>query len=634
MSSQTVLDKTNLDKSALAMLSLAALGVVYGDIGTSPLYALKEVFAGPHHPVPITPDNVLGILSLILWSLIIVVTVKYIFFVMRADNKGEGGILALLVLALRNSEEGSPRHSLLITLGLFGTALFYGDGVVTPAISVLSAVEGLEVATPAFQPYIIPITLIVLVGLFLMQSRGTAMVGSLFGPVMCLWFGTLAALGIINIIAEPGVIRAFNPIYAISFILANPVLAFFSLGGVVLALTGAEALYADMGHFGRKPIQIIWYVLVLPALVLNYFGQGALLLNNPKAIDNPFFKLAPEWMLYPLVALATAATVIASQAVISGVYSMTQQAIQLGYSPRMEVKHTSDETIGQIYLPSINWTLLIAVILLVLGFGSSAKLAAAYGIAVTGTMLVTSILAFAVMRWLWRWPLWLSILVILPFTVIDLAFFSANLVKIFDGGWFPLLFGLGVYSLLTTWKNGRKLHFSRLAVDTIDLKAFIQSLKYDGPVRVPGTAVFMTPDPNGVPPSLLHSLKHFKTMHERVVLVTVVSLDVPHVPDAQRLMVERLPLKFWRIKVFYGYMDEPDLPAALEWCAEQGIEFDIMETSFFLGHDTLIPRIGCHEMSYWREVLFITMSRNAGKVTTYYKLPVNRVVELGSQVVL
>ena len=620
------------DTSRFRALALAALGVVYGDIGTSPLYSLKEVFGGAHHPVPITPDNVLGVLSLVFWALMIVVTGKYVSFIMRADNKGEGGIMALMALALRNSEEGSRRRNVIIMLGLFGAALFYGDGVVTPAISVLSAVEGLEVITPAFKPYVIPIALVVLVGLFVIQRHGTDKVGKLFGPVMIVWFAVLALLGISNIIAEPGVMRALNPVWATGFLADHPRLGFFSLGAVVLCLTGAEALYADMGHFGRRPIQLAWFCIVLPALLLNYFGQGALLLSNPAAVENPFYLLAPSWALYPLVVLSTAATVIASQAVISGAFSITQQAIQLGYSPRLDVQHTSESEIGQIYLPAINWLLLVAVIALVLGFGSSSNLAAAYGIAVTGTMLITNLLAFVVARWLWGWKLWQAALCLLPFLVIDVAFFSANSLKIVDGGWFPLVFGLGVFAVLSTWKRGRTLLHNKLGQDAIELQPFIQSLKLGGVTRVPGTAVFLTGRPQGVPRAMLHSLKHYKVLHERMVIVTIRIFDVPYVPEIDRVEVAVLGESFWQVTVQYGFKDEPDIPAALALCAHHGLEFEMMDTSFFLGRETLLPRFG-KEMAYWRVLLFVAMFRNASSLTAFFRIPSNRVVELGSQVV-
>ena len=620
------------DKSRFAGLALAALGVVYGDIGTSPLYALKEVFGSPRHPVPITPDNVLGILSVVFWALMLVVTGKYVTFIMRADNRGEGGIMALMALALRNAKEG-PQRTFIIMIGLFGAALFYGDGVVTPAISVLSAVEGLEVITPAFKPFVIPLALIVLVFLFVIQRHGTASVGKLFGPVMLLWFSVLAILGVSNIIAAPGVMRALNPLWGISFFIANPVLGFFSLGGVVLVLTGGEALYADMGHFGRRPIQLAWYGMVLPALLINYFGQGALLLSNPAAIENPFFLLAPGWARLPLIMLSTVATVIASQAVISGAFSLTQQAMQLGYSPRLRVLFTSEREMGQIYLPAINWLLLAAVIALVIGFGSSSNLAAAYGIAVTGTMLITNLLAFVVARDQWRWKPWQAALSILPFVLIDIAFFSANSTKIADGGWFPLVFGLGVFAVLTTWKRGRSLLHEKLRQDSIELAPFIESLALGGATRVPGTAVFLTGRPQGVPRAMLHSLKHYKVLHERMVIVTIQIFDVPYVPEIDRVEVADLGESFWRVTVQYGFKDEPDLPAALALCAHFGLDFDMMDTSFFLGRETLISRSG-GGMAYWRLLLFATMFRNASSLTDFFKLPSNRVVELGSQVVL
>ena len=620
-------------RSSTRVLALAALGVVYGDIGTSPLYTMHEVFAGSHHPVPVTPDNVLGILSLIFWSLMIVVTIKYVGFILGADNKGEGGIMALMALALRPTEAGSRRQKVIAVLGLFGAALFYGDGVITPAISVLSAVEGLEVATPAFKPFIIPITIAVLIALFLIQRKGTGSVGALFGPVCAVWFLALAALGVSNIVDHPRVLLALDPRHGLAFFTSQPGLAFLSLGAVVLAVTGTEALYADMGHFGRRPIQLAWLTLVLPALALNYFGQGALLLTDASAIENPFYRLAPEWALYPLVVLATIATVIASQAVISGAFSLTLQAIQLGYSPRLEVRHTSDREMGQIYLPGINWALLVAVIALVLGFRSSTNLAAAYGIAVTGTMAITSILAFCVARWLWGWPLWRAALGATPFLLVDVAFFAANAVKIVDGGWFPLVAGLIVFVLLTTWKQGRGLLYRRLESESIPVAAFINSCNPGSVIRVPGAAVFLTTNTDGVPHALLHNLKHNKCLHERVILLTSTVLDVPRVQSSNRVKAERLTNGFWRVQVFFGFMDEPNLPEAIEWCAEQGLDVDPFDTTFFLGRETLIPKLKS-EMPFWREVLFINMFKNAGSAAAYFKLPPNRVVELGTQVVL
>ncbi len=621
------------DNKRLATLTLAALGVVYGDIGTSPLYAIKEVFGGAHHPVPINPDNVLGILSLFFWSLIVVVTLKYVAFIMRANNKGEGGIIALMTLALHNGDPASRRQRLLVALGLFGAALFYGDGVITPAISVLSAVEGLELITPTFKPYILPITLAIVVGLFLFQRHGTARVGALFGPIMVLWFATLAVFGALAIVRHPAVLAAVNPLYGVNFLLGNSALGFFALGAVVLCITGAEALYADMGHFGAKPIQYAWLGYVLPALLINYFGQGALLLADPAAIENPFYLLAPDWALYPLVVLATVATVIASQAVISGAFSITRQAIQLGYTPRLEVQHTSDEEIGQIYLPALNWLLLVAIIALVVGFGSSSNLAAAYGIAVTGTMLITNLLAIAVAVRLWQWSPLRAVLGALPFICIDLGFFLANSIKIPDGGWFPLAFGLAVFILLTTWKRGRELLHSRLAADALELRPFIDDIAAGGVARTPGTAIFMTPAPDAVPHALLHSLKHYKTLHEQVIILSVSVFDVPCVPDIDRVEVHRLPGNFAQVIVQYGFKDEPDIPAALALCADAGLHIDMMDASFFLGRETLIPRLGS-EMAYWRELLFVAMFRNAGSATAFFRIPSNRVVELGSQIVL
>ena len=619
-------------KAGTAALSLAALGVVYGDIGTSPLYTMKEVFANAHHPVPITPDNVLGILSLIFWSLIVVVSIKYVVFVMRASNKGEGGIMALMALVLRGAKD-KPYAPWLMLLGLFGAALFYGDGVITPAISVLSAVEGLEIATPLLKPYVIPITILVLAVLFAWQYKGTARVGALFGPVMILWFFTLALLGAVNIIQSPQVLMALNPLYAIFFMVANPMLGFLALGAVFLAVTGTETLYADMGHFGRKPVQLAWFGLVLPALTLNYFGQGALILHDPAAIKNPFYLMAPEWALYPMVALATSATVIASQAVISGVYSITQQAMQLGYSPRMEVRHTSGAAQGQVYMPGVNWLLFLAVVGLVLGFGSSTSIASAYGIAVSMTMIITTILAFIVVRNLWHWHWLASALVLGAFLVVDIAFFSANIIKIHDGGWFPLAFGFGILLLMTTWKRGRALLHARMLDEAMPLDDFVRNIAGSSVQTIPGTAVFMTQNLKAVPHALTHSLKHYKSLHEKIVLLNVASVDEPTVPDERRLEIEKIDDRFYKIKVRYGFMDQPDLPHALSLCDASVLTFDMMDTSFFLGRETLIPRIGS-DMALWREKLFVAMFRNAGSAATYFKLPPNRVVELGAQVVM
>ncbi|HEX8962136.1 MAG TPA: potassium transporter Kup [Rhodocyclaceae bacterium] len=621
------------NRQSLRTLTLAALGVVYGDIGTSPLYTIKEAFANEHHPVPITPENVLGILSLIVWSLIMVVTLKYVLYIMRADNKGEGGLMALMALALRPLAEGSRAHRTVLALGIFGTALFYGDGIITPAISVLSAIEGIQVATPALTPYVIPLTLIVIIGLFFFQRHGTGGIGALFGPVMVLWFGTLAVLGIVNIAAAPAVVGALLPTHGLAFLAANPLLGFFALGAVFLAVTGTEALYADMGHFGRGPVQLAWLGLVLPALILNYFGQGALLLADPGTIDNPFYHMVPDWGLYPLVGLATAATVIASQAVISGAFSMTQQAIQLGYLPRMEVQHTSASEIGQIYLPAINWMLLVSVIALVLGFKTSTNLAAAYGIAVSGMMIITTLMAFIVARKLWGWSLAASAAITAAFLVMDVGFLSANAIKIEDGGWFPLAFGMLVLTVMLTWHQGRRLLTERVRSDALPLDAFVADIAANDIARVSGTAIYMTQDTRNVPFALLHSLKHYEVLHKRIVFLTVSVLDVPYVPNADRVTVEKLPGEFYRVKVFYGFMDEPDLPAALEWCAGHGLEFDMMKTTFFLGRETVIPSLGAR-MAYWRSLLFVALFRNAGSATAFFKIPSNRVVELGTQVVL
>jgi len=616
----------------LPVLALTALGVVYGDIGTSPLYALKEVFAGAHHAVPITHDHILGVLSLIFWSLILVVSIKYVSFIMRADNKGEGGVMALMALVLRGAQ-GKPYAPALMLAGLFGAALFYGDGAITPAISVLSAMEGLEIGTTAFKPYIVPLTLIVLAVLFNFQKHGTAKIGVFFGPIVAVWFLVLAVLGIAAIARNPEVLSALNPVYAFTFFQYAPMMAFLSLGAVFLALTGAEALYADMGHFGRKPVQLAWFGLVLPALVLNYFGQGALLLADPTAIDNPFYRLAPDWALYPMVALAAMATVIASQAVISGVYSITHQAMQLGYVPRVVVQHTSHSEAGQIYLPGVNWLLFLAVVALVLGFGSSTRLAAAYGIAVCGTMIITTVLAFVVMRHVWRWSLPAAGLVAGVFLLVDMAFLGANITKIHEGGWFPLALGAGLFLLMTTWKRGQKIMRARLEADAMPLDAFVTSVGEGALNTISGTAVFLTAQPTTVPHALLHSLKHYKSLHERILILTVNTLDVPYVSSEQRVVVERINQQFYRLSVNFGFMDEPDLPAVLPLCETQGLTLDLMQTTFFLGRETLLPQHGS-TMAYWREQLFVAMFRNASNAATHFRLPPNRVVELGAQITL
>ncbi|MCG2576325.1 potassium transporter Kup [Dechloromonas sp. XY25] len=615
-----------------AALALAALGVVYGDIGTSPLYAVKEVFAG-NHPIPVTVANIYGSLSLFFWALVIVVSVKYVTFIMRADNRGEGGIMALIALALHTVQD-KPHHARWIMIvGVLGAAMFYGDGMVTPAISVLSAVEGLEVGAPALHAFVIPITIVVLFILFFVQKSGTAVVGAFFGPVMLLWFTTLATLGAINIVDHPAILSALNPLYGLEFLLANKAMSLMAMGNVVLAVTGAEALYADMGHFGRKPISRTWFLFVLPALVLNYFGQGALILGDPEAAKNPFFLSAPEWALYPLIGLATLATVIASQAVISGAFSVTRQAMQLGFVPRMEVQHTSEKEQGQIYLPAVNWGLMVAVMILVLGFKSSNNLAAAYGIAVTGDMVITSVLATVVVAKVWKWGWIRAGLIFACFLSVELVFLTANILKIPDGGWFPLVAGMAIFVLMTTWKRGRQLLADRLKGERLELMMFLDSLASSMPTRVAGTAVFLNADPKGVPHALLHNLMHNKVLHERVVLVSVQIFDVPYVPDIDRVEVRQLKENFWSVIVQYGFKDEPDIPEAMALCADAGLEFSQLETSYFIGRETLIPRLGS-EMAFWREKIFVAMFRNGGSATAFFNIPSNRVVELGTQVVL
>ncbi|MBL8489146.1 MAG: potassium transporter Kup, partial [Rhodocyclaceae bacterium] len=562
----------------------------------------------------------------------ITVSLKYVVFITRADNRGEGGIMALTSLALRTPNLDPRLMWLLSALGIFGAALFYGDAVITPALSVLSAVEGLEVATPAFRPYVVPISLGILAGLFLFQRKGTASVATLFGPVMLFWFATLGLLGIWNILKHPGIIAAINPWYAVKFLTENRTIAFLALGAVVLAITGGEALYADMGHFGRRPIKYAWLCFVFPTLYLNYLGQGALVLDDFDAIQSPFFRLVPDVLLYPMVGLATAATVIASQAVISGAFSLTSQAMQLGYCPRIQVKFTSEREKGQIYVPNINWLLLLAVVVLVLGFKSSSNLASAYGIAVTLTMMIDTILAFVVVRALWQWSWAQAGLFLVLFVAVDFAFFSANAVKILDGGWFPLALGLSVYLLLSTWRRGRALLYAKLKEDSMPLDAFLAALGPGGPHRVAGTGIFMTPNPEGVPRAMLHNLYHNKVLHERVVLLNVINEDVPHVPEIDRVEVHKMPQGFYLLQARYGFKDDPDIPRAMDICAEHGLEFNMMETSFFLGRETIIPSKKLPGMALWREILFMWMFRNADTATAFFKIPANRVVELGTQI--
>ena len=622
--------KIDPHKGALAALTLAALGIVYGDIGTSPLYAVKETF-NPEHGIPLGEETILGGISAIFWALMVVVSLKYVVLIMRAHNKGEGGIMALLALAL-SSVHRSPRWSARIALaGLFGAALFYGDAVLTPAISVLSAVEGLEVGTTAFKPYVIPISVGVLLGLFMFQSRGTAAVGALFGPIVIVWFVAIAAAGIHGIVQAPVILEALNPVHGLMFVTQHGFKSFVVMGAVLLAFTGAEALYADMGHFGAKPIRIAWFGLVFPALALNYLGQGALLIINAKAIDNPFYLLLPGWALYPMVALATAATVIASQATISGAYSLTSQAIQLGYLPRMNIVQTSAKQMGQIYIPGVNWLLLAAVLAAVVGFGSSTKLASAYGVAVTGTMLITTFLTFFVIRYGWGYNLALCLVSTGFFIAVDLAFFSSSLLKIAEGGWFPLTLGALVLLAMLTWRRGREILFANMNTSAIPLEPFLKSLFEYPPHRVPGTAVFLVAHQHAVPRSLLHNLAHNKVLHERVVFLTVSVDDVPWVPFDERVTQESLGNGCWRIKMRFGFKNRTDVPKALALCSERGLHFEMMETSFFLNRETIISTPGAG-MAQWRERLFATMARNAGSVAEYFNLPVNRVIELGTQI--
>jgi len=613
-------------------LSLTALGIVFGDIGTSPIYALRESF-NPANGIAPTQANVLGILSLILWSLIIVISLKYLTFVMRADNHGEGGIIALTALVNPRSQVTARRRLVLVMAGLFGAALLYGDSMITPAISVLSAIEGLEVATPLFRPYVIPITLVILITLFSVQRRGTAGIGMLFGPVTLVWFLTLAVLGVFGIASHPGVIAAVNPLQGAAFFARNGLAGFLVLGSVFLVVTGGEALYADMGHFGIRPIRLTWFILVLPALVLNYFGQGAVILEDPTTLEHPFFLMAPGWALYPLVGMATLATIIASQAVISGAFSLTQQAIQLGYLPRMKVEHTSSREIGQVYLPGINWALMLACLGLVIGFRTSSNLAAAYGVAVTTDMAVTTVIFVVVAAKRWHWSPRSIVLFLSLFLIVDLAFWGANLPKIPQGGWFPIVVAAVIFTMMTTWKKGRKVLAARLEVGSLPIELLIADIRESQPTRVPGTAVFMHKDPDGTPPALMHNLKHNRVLHQRVVLMSVVTLDVPRVADEDRVSVVRVADDFHRVSAYYGFAESPDVPTILELCEKSGLAFDMMQTTFFLSRETLVahPKGG---MAGWRQRLFGVMARNSLQATVYFGIPPNRVVELGMHVQL
>ncbi len=613
----------------MAALTLGAIGVVYGDIGTSVLYALKEVFGSGH--VPFTPDNVYGILSIFFWTLTMIVSVKYVTLVLRADNNGEGGLVAMLALAAESVKDKPGLHRSLLLLGIFGTCLFYGDGVITPAISVLSAVEGLEVVSPAFKKAVIPLTLVILFVLFWVQKRGTGGIGRFFGPITLVWFVAIALLGVWHIASRPEILWAISPHYALGFMFSHPGTTFIILGAVVLCVTGGEALYADMGHFGKRPIRLAWFTIVMPALTLNYFGQGALLLESPQAVSNPFYLMAPDWALWPMVLLATAATVIASQALITGAFSVTKQVIQLGFLPRLQIQHTSVRDTGQIYIPFVNWGLFGAIVLAVLMFKSSSNLAAAYGIAVCTDMLITTILTFYVIRYSWKYPLWLCIASTGLFFVIDFAFWSSNLLKLADGGWFPLFIGAVMLTFMLTWYDGRELYKTKMREDALPLQDFLDSVFMAPPTRVAGTAVFLTNDIGTVPNAMLHNLKHNKVLHERNLFVTVLSHGVPWIGLDKRLEVTPLGHDCWQVVLHYGFKNDPDVPGALTLLQGQGCAMDPMLTSYFLSRDSIVPTVG-GGMATWREKLFAQMHLNASAAADFLNLPSNSVVELGSKI--
>lgn len=616
-------------KSSLAALTLGAIGVVYGDIGTSVLYAMKEVFGSGH--VPFTPDNVFGILSIFFWTLTVIVSLKYVTLVLRADNHGEGGLIAMLALASQSVKDRPRVRRILMPVGIFGTCLFYGDGVITPAISVLSAVEGLEIISPALHRYIIPLTLLILLVLFLVQKRGTAGIGKFFGPITLMWFACIAVLGVMEIADHPRILWAISPHYALGFIWNQPGVTFIILGAVVLCVTGGEALYADMGHFGKKPIRLAWFAIVMPALTLNYFGQGALLLDKPESVKNPFFLMAPDWALIPLVCLATMATVIASQALITGAFSVTKQVIQLGYLPRLRILHTSVKDTGQIYLPFVNWGLFVAIVLAVVLFKSSSNLAAAYGIAVCTDMLITTVLTFFVIRYSWNYPWALCIGATGFFFAVDFAFWASNLLKLLDGGWFPLLIGGGIFTLMATWKDGRRLLARKLRADAIDLTSFLEAVFVSPPARVDGTAVFLTSEVGTVPTAMLHNLKHNKVLHANNLFVTVRSHEVPWIGLDKRLEIEALGHDCWQVVINFGFKNDPDVPKALQQMKGQGCDMNTMTTSYFLSRDTVVPSIG-GGMAGWREKLFAQMHHAASGAADFLHLPNNSVVELGSKI--
>ena len=616
-------------KSSLGALTLGAIGVVYGDIGTSVLYSVKEVFGSGH--VPFTQANVYGILSLLFWTLTFIVSLKYVVLVLRADNHGEGGLVAMLALASLAVKERPRLRQVLLMVGIFGACLFYGDGVITPAITVLGAVEGLEVVSPGWSEAVIPLTLLILLGLFVVQKHGTASIGRFFGPVMTLWFVVIAALGVVQIASHPEILWALSPHYALDFMVANPKVSFILLGAVVLCVTGSEALYADMGHFGKQPIRLAWFSVAMPALTLNYFGQGALLLEDPQAVKNPFYMLAPDWALVPLVLLATAAAVIASQALITGAFSVTKQVIQLGYLPRLRVEHTNVRETGQIYLPFVNWSLFVAIVLAVVLFRSSSNLAAAYGIAVTLDMLITTILTFFVLRYHWRYPWWLCLGATGCFFLVDLAFFSSNMLKLLHGGWFPLVIAGSVFVLMVTWKRGRALLHDKRQSESMDLRDFLTAVWASPPVRVEGTAVFLTAEPGVVPNALLHNLKHNKVLHAHNLFVTVHHHEVPWIGMNKRLEIEPLGGDCWQVTVHYGFKNDPDLPRALQLMRGRGCELEPMSTSYFLSRDVVTPSLASG-MAPWREKLFAQMHHNASGAADFLHLPSNAVVELGSKV--
>jgi KUP system potassium uptake protein len=616
-------------KSSLAGLTLGAIGVVYGDIGTSVLYALKEVFGSGH--VPFTPDNVYGILSIFFWTLTTIVSIKYVSLVLRADNNGEGGLVAMLALASTSVRDRPRLRSVLLLVGIFGTCLFYGDGVITPAISVLSAVEGLEVVSPTFVKFVIPLTLIILFCLFAVQKRGTGGIGKFFGPITLVWFAAISVLGIYHIASQPAILWAISPHFALKFIVNEPGTTFIILGAVVLCVTGGEALYADMGHFGKKPIRLAWFAVVMPSLTLNYFGQGALLLNEPDAVKNPFFMMAPDWALLPLVILATAATVIASQALISGAFSVTKQVIQLGFLPRLQIQHTSVRDTGQIYIPFVNWGLFGAIVLAVVMFKSSSNLAAAYGIAVCTDMLITTVLTFYVIRYSWRYPLWLCISATGIFFVVDFAFWASNLMKLAEGGWFPLVIGGVILTFMLTWRDGRELLNEKHREDALDLKSFLDAVFIAPPVRVDGTAVFLTTETGVVPNAMLHNLKHNKVLHAHNLFVTVRSHEIPWVGLDKRLQVEQLGHDCWQVVINYGFKNDPDVPGALTQLKGHGCPVDPMSTSYFLSRDSIVPTVG-GGMATWREKLFAQMHLNASAAADFLNLPSNSVVEMGSKI--